>query len=173
MPKEPTTPTADLINALAEFENVKANKINPAFSNAGKKSGYVSLDALLEAIKPVLHKHNLALIQTLISEEGKVGIETSFLHSSGTSFTFGKLMIKSENMTPQNIASAVTYLRRITLTTSAGISVDSDFDGNGLSAPAPVAQQPQINATKAIQAAINQPVSAPLKQTYLPTNNAR
>ena len=172
MPKEPTSPTADLINALAEFENVKANKINPAFSNAGKKSGYVSLDALLEAIKPILHKHNLALIQTLISEEGKVGIETSFLHSSGTSFTFGKLMIKSENMTPQNIASAVTYLRRITLTTSAGISVDSDFDGNGLSAP--VAQQPQVNATKAIQAAIAQPVSAPLKQSYIPgTNNAR
>jgi hypothetical protein len=84
MPKEPTTPTADLINALAEFENVKANKINPAF-----KARYVSLDALLEACKPVLHKHNLALIQTLVSDEGKVGIETSFLHSSGTSFPFG------------------------------------------------------------------------------------
>jgi hypothetical protein len=86
MPKETNTPTADLINALAEFENVKANKINPAF-----KARYVSLDALLEAIKPVLHKNNLALIQNLISDDGKIGVETSFLHASGQSFSIWKI----------------------------------------------------------------------------------
>jgi hypothetical protein len=166
--KEPTTIHTDIINALADFENVKANKINPAF-----KARYVSLDALLEACKPVLHKHNLALIQTLVSDEGKVGIETSFLHTSGQSFSFGKLLMKAENMTAQQMGSALTYFKRQSMMTACGISMDTDTDGNGLSAPAPIAQQPQVNATKAIQAAIAQPVSAPLKQTYLPTNNAR
>jgi hypothetical protein len=153
--KEPTTPTADLINALAEFENVKANKINPAF-----KARYVSLDALLEACKPVLHKHNLALIQTLVSDEGKVGIETSFLHASGTSFAFGKLMVKAENLTAQQVGGALTYIRRQSIQTACGISVDLDDDGHKASTPSPMPQ-----------AAVTQ--SAPLKQSYLPTNNAR
>ena len=125
MPKEPNTPTGDLINALAEFENVKANKINPAF-----KARYVSLDALLEAIKPVLHKNNLALIQNLISDEGKIGVETSFLHSSGQSFAFGRLMVKAENLTAQQIGGALTYIRRQSIQTACGISVDQDDDGN-------------------------------------------
>lgn len=155
MPKEPTTPTADLINALAEFENVKANKINPAF-----KAKYISLDLLLESCKPILHKHNLALIQTLVSEEGKVGIETSFMHVSGTSFPFGKLMVKAENLTAQQIGGAITYVRRMSIQTAAGISVDSDSDGNGLTPQA--APQATVATT------------GPLKQTYIAgTNNVR
>jgi len=160
MPKETTqTPTNDLINALAEFENVKGNKINPAFSTATKKSMYVSLDALLESIKPILHKHNLAMIQSLISEEGKVGIETSFLHASGQSFAFGKLMVKSENLTPQQIGSSLTFLKRQSIQTACGISVDLDDDGN------------RASNTPVPQAAV-----APLtyKQSSIPgTNNAR
>jgi len=124
MPKE-TTPIQDLINALSELENVKGNKINPAF-----KSKYITLDVMLEAIKPVLHKNNLALIQTLVSDEGKVGIETSFLHASGQSFPFGKLMVKSENLTAQQIGSSLTFLKRQSIQTACGISVDLDDDGN-------------------------------------------
>jgi hypothetical protein len=124
MPKE-TTATQDLINALAEFENVKANKINPAF-----KARYVSLDALLEAIKPVLHKNNLALIQTLVSDDGKIGVETSFLHASGQAFQFGKLMVKSENLNAQQIGGSITYIKRQSIQTACGISVDLDDDGN-------------------------------------------
>ena len=60
------TPTADLVAALAELDNVKANKVNPGFKNR-----YVSLDALLDAIKPVLLEHNLALIQTLASDSAR------------------------------------------------------------------------------------------------------
>ena len=152
MPKE-TTPIQDLINALSELENVKGNKINPAF-----KSKYITLDVMLEAIKPVLHKNNLALIQTLVSDEGKVGIETSFLHASGQSFPFGKLMVKSENLTAQQIGSSLTFLKRQSIQTACGISVDLDDDGNRASGT-PMPATAMTNA-------------AP-KQTYLPTNNAR
>ena len=125
MPKEnTTTATAALVQALAALDNVKANKINPAF-----KARYVSLDALLDAIKPVLLDHDLALIQTLVSSEGKVGVSTAFLHASGERFDFGTLLVKAEGLSAQQIGGAITYIRRQSIQTACGISVDLDDDG--------------------------------------------
>ena len=135
MPKEnTTTATAALVQALAALDNVKANKINPAF-----KARYVSLDALLDAIKPVLLDHDLALIQTLVSSEGKVGVSTAFLHASGERFDFGTLLVKADGLTPQQVGGAITYLRRQSIQTACGISVDLDDDGAAASAFRPTA----------------------------------
>jgi hypothetical protein len=120
----PKSATASLVQALAALDNVKANKINPAF-----KARYVSLDALLDSIKPVLLDHDLALIQTLVSQEGKVGVSTAFLHASGERFEFGTLLVKAEGLTAQQIGGAITYIRRQSIQTACGISVDLDDDG--------------------------------------------
>jgi hypothetical protein len=120
----PQSATSALVQALAALDNVKANKMNPAF-----KAKYVSLDALLDAIKPVLLDHDLALIQTLVSQEGKVGVSTAFLHSSGERFDFGTLLVKAEGLTAQQIGGAITYIRRQSIQTACGISVDLDDDG--------------------------------------------
>ena len=142
------TATASLVAALAELDNVKANKIVKANFTAR----YVSLDALLDAIKPVLLDHDLALVQTLVSEDGKVGVSTAFLHSSGERFDFGRLMVKAEGLTAQQIGGAITYIRRQSIQTACGISVDLDDDGAAASgfrpaasvasAPAPTAPRP-------------------------------
>ena len=118
------TPTADLIAALAQLDNVKPNKVNPAY-----KAKYISLDLLLDSVKPILFAHNLALIQTLVSEEGKVGVSTAFLHTSGERFDFGRLMVKAEGLDAQKIGGAITYIRRQSIQTACGISVDLDDDG--------------------------------------------
>jgi hypothetical protein len=120
--------TADLVAALAQLDNVKANKVNPGFKNR-----YVSLDALLDAVKPVLLDHDLALIQTLVSQEGKVGVSTAFLHTSGERFEFGTLLVKSEGLTPQQVGGLITYVRRMSISTACGISVDLDDDGSAAS----------------------------------------
>jgi len=133
---EQSNPYADVIAALAKMDNVGANRINPAF-----KARYVSLDALLDAVKPVLAEHNLALIQTLETEEGKVGVSTALLHTSGHLFSFGKLMVKAEGLTAQQVGGAITYIRRQSIQTACGISVDLDLDGND-SAPKP--QTPKV-----------------------------
>lgn len=130
------TATASLVAALAELDNVKANKINPAF-----KAKYVSLDALLDAIKPILLDHDLALIQTLVSEDGKVGVSTAFLHASGERFDFGRLMVKADGLTAQQIGGAITYIRRQSIQTACGISVDLDDDGAVASGFRPTASQ--------------------------------
>jgi hypothetical protein len=123
-PNKPATATAALVAALAQLDNVKANKVNPGFKNK-----YVSLDALLDAIKPVLLDNDLALIQTLVSEEGKVGVNTAFLHASGERFDFGRLMVKADGLNAQQIGGAITYIRRQSIQTACGISVDLDDDG--------------------------------------------
>ena len=117
--------TASLVAALAALDNVKANKIVKANFTAK----YVSLDALLDAVKPVLLDHDLALIQTLVSQEGKVGVSTAFLHSSGERFEFGTLLVKAEGLTAQQIGGSITYIRRQSIQTACGISVDLDDDG--------------------------------------------
>lgn len=123
------TATAALVAALAELDNVKANKIVKANFTAR----YVSLDALLDAIKPVLLDHDLALVQTLVSEDGKVGVSTAFLHASGERFDFGRLMVKADGLTAQQIGGAITYIRRQSIQTACGISVDLDDDGSAAS----------------------------------------
>jgi len=122
---ESNSPHIDLINALAEMENVVGNKINPAF-----KSRYVTLDALLDAIKPTLHRHNLAFVQNLLYDDGRIGVQTAFLHTSGHTFDFGRLMINATNLDAQKIGGALTYIRRQSIQTACGISIDLDDDGN-------------------------------------------
>jgi hypothetical protein len=136
--QEQSNPYFDLITALSSMENVGANRINPAF-----KARYVSLDALLDAVKPVLQANNLALVQVLETEEGKVGVSTSLLHTSGHLFAFGKLMVKADGLTAQQVGGCLTYIRRQSIQTACGISVDLDLDGND-SASAPKPQAPKV-----------------------------
>lgn len=148
-PLEQSNPYADVIAALSKMDNVGANRINPAF-----KARYVSLDALLDAVKPVLAEHNLALIQTLETEEGKVGVSTGLLHTSGHLFSFGKLMVKADGLTAQQVGGAITYIRRQSIQTACGISVDLDDDGHQASAPKPQAPKVFMGELKFEKAAV-------------------
>ena len=143
MPTDPNPPPAlsaatSLVNALADLENVAANKTVKANFTAR----YVSLDVLLDAIKPILHRHGFALRQVLVSEEGRVGVHTSFLHISGEAFDAGKLMFKADGLTPQQIGSGLTYVRRQSIQTACLISTDLDDDGASASKPAKPAAPP-------------------------------
>ena len=124
-----TAATEALINALSEMENVTANKV----VKANFTSRYVSLDVLLDAVKAVLKRHGFIIRQILVSDDGKVGIATSFLHKSGATFDCGRLMVKAESLNPQQIGSALTYIRRQSIQTACGISTDLDDDGSSAS----------------------------------------
>jgi hypothetical protein len=68
-------------------------------------------------------------------------------------------MVKAENLTAQQVGGALTYIRRQSIQTACGISVDLDDDGN------------RASNTPMPQAAV-----APLtyKQSSIPgTNNVR
>ena len=141
----PHNPNADLVNFLNDVGNVHADRVNPAF-----KSRYASLAEVLETVKSVAAKHRLAIVQNLDSEEGKVTVLTAFRHIDGTVFPSGRLSVKAEGLTPQQIGSAITYLRRQSLQTACGIATDLDDDGaasskpTAFSAPVSAASQPGI-----------------------------
>lgn len=127
----PHNPNGDLVAFLNDVGNVHADRVNPAF-----KSRYASLAEVLETVKGVAAKHRLAIVQALDSEDGKVIVHTSIRHADGTTFPAGRLSVKAEGMTPQQIGSAITYLRRQSLMTAVGISTDLDDDGAASSKPA-------------------------------------
>jgi hypothetical protein len=144
MSKQATDANADFVTALNALENVSANKSNPAF----KGSKYVSLDQLLDAVKPVLAKNNLALCQSVdTTADGRIGVQTSFRHRDGTVFPGGMLFIRADGMSPQQIGAALTYIRRQSVQTACCVSVDADLDGNGLSASPAIKASPVASQT--------------------------
>lgn len=144
MSKQATDANADFVAALNALENVSANKSNPAF----KGSKYVSLDQLLDAVKPVLAKHNLALTQIVRTlPDGRIGVVTSFRHRDGATFDGGDLFIRADGLEPQKIGAALTYIRRQSIQTACCVSVDLDLDGNGLTLSPAVKASPAASQT--------------------------
>jgi hypothetical protein len=144
MSKQATDANADFVAALNALENVSANKSNPAF----KGSKYVSLDQLLDAVKPVLAKHNLALTQIVRTlPDGRIGVVTSFRHRDGATFDGGDLFIRADGLEPQKIGAALTYIRRQSIQTACCVSVDLDLDGNGLTLSPSIKTPPAASQT--------------------------
>jgi hypothetical protein len=143
MSKQANTPTpaaADLVKAIAKVENLAANKVLKTDKFTSK---YITLDVILDAVKPILAEHGLALKQSVISEDGRIGIATDIIHETGEVFTFGRLLIKPEGtakdhntgeikivpFTAQQIGSAISYIRRVSICVALSLAVDTDDDG--------------------------------------------
>lgn len=124
--------------AYAELQNVQKNADNSFFS-----STYATLDAVLNAVKPVFEKHGLAVYQApgRMSELNGtlvVTVVSALIHSSGQQITVESQApilpqvnkkTGEKEYTPQAVGSAITYLRRYALAAIAGIA-QTDDDGN-------------------------------------------
>lgn len=147
------SPNEALVLAIAQCENVAADKFNPHF-----KSKYFGLGDLLAEVKPIFLKYGLTILQTAYTEEGKVSVKTEVLHFSGHRFDFKEMGIKSEGLDLQKIGSVTTYLRRYSISTLAGISADTDNtddDGNA----ATNKPYPQHSYIKPSRPAVNASIS--------------
>lgn len=124
------------VKAAAEMENIKPDAVNPAFRKNGKGGGYVTLPSLLEAIRPTLAKHGLALTQFLNTSDGRVGVR-SYIVGYGTVWLVGDPSVKiTDGATIQAVGSAMSYLKRQSIFAALGISASGsevDDDGNAAS----------------------------------------
>jgi hypothetical protein len=128
--------------------------------DTGKFSySYAPLDAILAAVRPVLAKHELALTQTLDSLEpvGPV-LRTQLLHSSGESVG-GYFPLDTVGLSPQQLGSLLTYVRRYALVSILGVAAEEDDDAGAaehkrkprpkpkkeFAAPAPKATSQQLD----------------------------
>lgn len=115
-----------MIAVQAEIKGIAPNANNPFF-----KSNYITLDNMLEVIRPLLTKNRIWLIQEATSEEENVVVVTRLTHSSGEFIQTDKLKMKPQKANdPQQLGSCITYAKRYQLSAMLGISSEVDDDGN-------------------------------------------
>ena len=125
---------AKIAEALAAFQSEvkdpRRDGNNPHF-----KSKYVQIDGLLDAVRPVLSKHGLSVVQSTGGNGQDISVTTMILHASGEWIETDALVLKAQQVTPQGAGSAVTYGRRYGLSAALGVAWDDDDDGNEASTP--------------------------------------
>ncbi len=116
-----------LCKAQESMAGAKLNANNPFF-----KSRYSDLTSVWLACKEALHSNGFSVIQSPVSSEGRIGVSTMLLHSSGQfvtdEFTLG---VKKEN-DPQADGSSITYARRYALAAFVGVCPEDDDAEKGM-----------------------------------------
>lgn len=114
---------AALSKAQGEMHGAIKDSTNPHF-----KSSYADLASVWDAVRYPLSKNKLSVIQTATTTDKCVSIETVLAHESGE-WIGDILSIPVAKWDAQGIGSAITYGRRYSLMSIAGIAPDDD-DGN-------------------------------------------
>ena len=158
-----------LVKALAEIGGVAKGADNPFF-----KSKYATLENVIDASKPILAAHGLAMIQFPGAYgSGAMSLDTVILHESGEWISgveaFGVATGKQD---PQAIGSALTYARRYAQ--MAVLNMPAVDDDGEAAMVRPVANAPKITQDQAdtLQALIED-VGADAKRflAYLKVSN--
>ena len=127
--------------ASGEFGSIKPNAANPGFKRNGKPTPYVTLDALEEHLRPILHRHGLRLSHHVgNSAAGLLKVATTVWHRSGSSLEISAPEFQlPAGCTPQALTSTVTYFKRMNIMSGLGFSTEfgADDDGNAASGGAP------------------------------------
>lgn len=113
-----------LIKAQSEFPAIPKTK--EAVGRGNSRYMYAPLGVILEHVTPVLNKHGLCVSFSTNYVDGKFGLVTELLHSSGdkrVSFT-----PIQENLAPQEFGQHLTYKKRYSLTGLIGTEAEDDTD---------------------------------------------
>ena len=123
--------------AQAEMSGAKKKAANPFF-----KSKYADLNSVVDAVRIPFAENGLSYSQFPLFADGKVGVETILMHTSGE-WMSSELILPMTKQDPQAAGSAITYARRYALQSIAGIPAEDD-DGNKASKPAAKADHSSI-----------------------------
>ena len=119
-----------LNKAQSEMSGAKKGSANPFF-----KSKYADLAEVIHCAKEALATNGLSIAQFPLTHDGKAGVRTLLMHSSGE-YIEDVLLLACTKQDPQAMGSAITYARRYAYQSVLGIPSEDD-DGNYASAPAP------------------------------------
>ncbi|URC15413.1 single-strand DNA-binding protein [Paraglaciecola Antarctic JLT virus 2] len=112
-----------LNKAQAEMSGAKKRENNPFF-----KKKYADMNSVVDAVRVPFCENGLSYAQFPLFENGCVGVETILMHESGE-WISNILMLPMVKQDPQAAGSAITYARRYSLQSIAGIPSEDD-DGN-------------------------------------------
>jgi hypothetical protein len=136
------TLAAALSKAQAEFPSIEFD--SEAQINAGRRYRYASLAAILKAVRPVLARHGIAVVQMPTQAEGLVSVTTRLIGAGET--------IESTLSAPMSrggfheLGSAITYLKRYGLASMLSVAAEEDEDGHLAQSPPTQAKAPAAPA---------------------------
>lgn len=121
----------EIIPALVKFQIAFQNSsLKKDAKNEHLKNGYVSLDNLLNVVRPILSDCGLVVVQSLAGEY----LTTVLYHSSGqyigSNMPFNPMSGSKATNPLQELGGGITYAKRYSLSALLQISVDIDNDGN-------------------------------------------
>jgi hypothetical protein len=120
-----------LVKAQKAFQPALKTSLNPHF-----RSKYADLSACVEAVIDALNDNGIYLLQKNYDCPDGVMVETVFVHESGEMMECGIVHFPASKKDSQGYASALTYARRYSLMSAAGIAPEDD-DGNAASKSVP------------------------------------
>lgn len=112
-----------LAKAQGEVANPVFNKTNPHF-----RSKYADLSSVLNVVRPALSKNNISIMQMTNIEEAGVVLYTRLTHTSGQ--WIESVYPVTASGKHQEIAAALTYAKRLSLSAIVGVAGEEDDDGN-------------------------------------------
>lgn len=122
-----------LAAAQAELSNPHKNREVTVQPREGRpySFSYATLDSILDGVRPVLAKHGLAIVQTmvLVGNNATPAMRSTLLHKSGESIATDVPMT-IDRPGNQALGSAMTYARRYGLIGLLALAADEDDDGN-------------------------------------------
>lgn len=117
--------TTAMVEVEKEIKGMTTDAKNPFF-----KSNYITLDGILEFVRPILAKNNIWLLQNSSGDMEGVSVTTRLIHASGEFIETDVLKMKPVKQDPQAMGSCITYAKRYQLASLLGISSEVDDDGN-------------------------------------------
>jgi hypothetical protein len=111
---------AALAKAQTEIGSVHKDAANPFF-----KSSYATLANVWEAVRPVLSKNGLSVVQMPGSDERGYYVQTQLMHGSGQ-WIRSTTYMKPAKEDPQGIGSLISYARRYALQAMVMACPDDD-----------------------------------------------
>ena len=137
-----------LNSKLLDFQKkvgiVKKDSKNPHFKNT-----YASLTQILSEVKPLLTECGLVLVQPISLQ----GVGTTIIDCE-TDEKIETIISLPNNLSPQQLGSAITYFRRYTLASLLALEIDDD-DAQSTNVPKPNLTE-QVEVAKAISEKIDE-----------------
>lgn len=136
--------------AQAELTPAKKDATNPHF-----RSRYADLASCWDAVRAPLAKHGLAISQHAGLEGDVVTLTTLLIHSSGEYIqsTAGVRLAKHD---APSVGSALTYLRRYSLSSVVGLSTEDDDGAAAMASAAHVPAYQEPKPSPALERAVAQ-----------------
>jgi hypothetical protein len=109
-----------LCNAQGQMGGAVKDSANPFF-----KSSYADLTSVIKAIKQPFADNGLSYTQFPVTDENGMGVCTRLMHVSGQ-WLEGQFTLPVVKRDPQAASSSLTYARRVSLSSIAGIPTADD-----------------------------------------------